>query len=357
MGVTMLSIASPAPAADVARTPSQAGRAELVTHVLNYWEPIAVEVGAHSAAWRDLFATQLKAMDTSALRSIDLLRLRTPTDAKAAYAQFTEAIRGAEMQLYQTTYAAKVPAKLGSTTTDQVFIPIVPCRIVDTRNVGGMIAAGTTRNFYFYASSASFDWSTQGGAAGAASSTCPGTINPNGGAPSAAVVTVTVVSPSAAGNWIIWGGASPTPTISALNWNAGDIAANTTIIQAGGRGGSGPGGTLKDFAVAYNGPSGSAHFIADVVGYLTENQQAVPSCLETTVLSKSLAQYHTDTIVGTACPSGYTLTGGNCDSEQASMRLVGAAASGNAWRCTYYSYFDGLPAIYASSICCRIPGR
>src|SRR5437773_4938685 len=247
--------------------PASADRTMLISEILNRFEPSAVEAGAHSPAWREMFATQLKAMDSSTLRSLDLLRLRTSADAKAAYAQFTEAVRGAEMQLYQTTYSGKAPLKLGSTTTDQVFIPIAPCRIVDTRNVGGMIAAGTTRNFYFYASNSSFDWSTQGGAAGAASSTCPGTINPNGGAPSAAVVTVTVVSPSAAGNWIIWGGANPIPTISALNWNAGDIDANTTIIPGGGRSSSGPGGPVKDFAVAYNGPSGSAHFVADVVGY------------------------------------------------------------------------------------------
>jgi hypothetical protein len=237
-----------------------------------------------------------------------------------------------------------------------VFSPIVPCRIVDTRNVGGMIAAGTTRNFYFYASSASFDWSTQGGAAGAASSTCPGTINPNGGAPSAAVVTVTVVSPSAAGNWIIWGGASPTPTISALNWNAGDIAANTTIIQAGGRGGSGPGGTLKDFAVAYNGPSGSAHFIADVVGYLTENQASL-SCASTPANSKGATGM--STVDAPSCPSGTVLSGGNCSTTGTSTNLLGHDANGsppNFWSCTFYSYVAS-GTISASSICCGVPGR
>jgi hypothetical protein len=81
-------------------------------------------------------------------------------------------------------------------------------------------------------------------------------VNPNGGAPSAAVITVSVVSPAAAGNWVLWGGANPMPTASSLNWSAGQTLANTTVVGAGGRTGSGPGGAIQDFAVAYNGPSG-----------------------------------------------------------------------------------------------------
>ena len=90
----------------------------LISEILNRFEPSAVEAGAHSPAWREMFATQLKAMDSSTLRSLDLLRLRTSADAKAAYAQFNEAVRGAEMQLYQTTYSGKAPLKLGSTVCE-----------------------------------------------------------------------------------------------------------------------------------------------------------------------------------------------------------------------------------------------
>lgn len=36
---------------------------------------------------------------------------------------------------------------LGETTNDLVFVPITPCRIIDTRLAGGQIAAGTTRAF------------------------------------------------------------------------------------------------------------------------------------------------------------------------------------------------------------------
>src|SRR5947208_3599493 len=46
---------------------------------------------------------------------------------------------------------------------DLVYVPITPCRIVDTRNVGGPISAGNQANFFYYSDTAGFSWSTQGG--------------------------------------------------------------------------------------------------------------------------------------------------------------------------------------------------
>jgi hypothetical protein len=58
--------------------------------------------------------------------------------------------------------------------------------------------------------------------------------------------------------------------VSVLNWNnPGDIVANTTVVPTGGRTGSGPGGSIQDFAVAYNGPSGQAQVVVDVVGVVS----------------------------------------------------------------------------------------
>ena len=286
-----------------ASKPTVTDTVALANEILNRWEPVAVEAGQHSPAWRELFATQLTAMDASVLDGINRVKLRGADDAKAIYAQFIQAVRSAEMQSYMLAQSGKGHIKLGSASTDQVFIPLAPCRIVDTRNAGGPIAAGTTRNFYFFAGSGSFDWFTQGGA-GLATTTCPGTITPNGGAPSAAVITVTVVSPTAAGNWIVWGGANPIPTASALNWNAGQVLANTTVVPAGGRSGTGPGGAIKDFAVTYNGPTGSAHFVADVVGYLVENQATALDCLETATASATVAANAQGTVAAAACPAG-----------------------------------------------------
>jgi hypothetical protein len=179
-------------------------------------------------------------------------------------------------------------------------------------------------------------------------------VNPNGGAPSAAVITLSVVSPTAAGNWIVWGGANPMPTASALNWSAGQVLANTTVVTGGGRSGSGPGGAVEDFAVTYNGPSGSAHLVADVVGYLVENQATALNCFETAVASASIPISAEQAIVAPACPTGYTLMQGNCDTSDTENFIAAEGISGGQWSCRYVSYVGGI--IYASSICCRVPG-
>ena len=376
-GVASSSIAGENTGALVART-SESARAVATPEssnpvmsanaILNRWEPLAVEAGAHSPAWREIFATQLTAMDASVLRSIDAVKPYAG-DAKASYARFAQAVRAAEMQSFGLAALGKSPTKLGSPTGDQVFVPIVPCRIVDTRNVGGPISAGTTRNFFFYSTGATEDWSGQGGIAGPTGTTCPGTILPNGGVygPSAAVVTVTVVSPTAAGNWVIWGGASPIPTASALNWTGpGQILANTTVIPFGGRTGSGPGGAIEDFAVKYNGPSGSAQFVADVVGYLVENQATALDCYETPLTSTAVVlfsdQYFATFLAANACAAGWALTSGNCDRDTDTLDLEVDGYSGSFpqahWNCKFFNRSATEPGnIYASSICCRVPGR
>src|SRR5262245_56337155 len=197
----------------------------LANAILDRWQPIAEESGAFTPAWRETILWQLNRMDARMLKRIAEIDVDLSVNANASYMQFAQALRNAQMQLYlNAQQSTKVHAKLGSTTTDQVFIPITPCRVVDTRNVGGPINFGTTRNFYFWSELTGYSWASQGGtpfpSSTGAGTTCPLTVNPNGGAPSAAMATVTVVNATAAGNFIIWGGANPIPTASALNWTA-----------------------------------------------------------------------------------------------------------------------------------------
>jgi hypothetical protein len=334
--------------------------------ILDRWQAVAQQAGQNPAAWRDLFGTQLTKMNASILQGIDAVVV-DPNNAQASYAQFGQAVRNAVMQSYTLAQSGKAPLKLGSTTTDQVFIPIVPCRIVDTRNVGGPIAANATDNFYFWSDIGTFSWSSQGGAAGNAGTACPGTVNPNGGSPSAAVVTVTVVSPTAAGNFIIWGGANPVPNASALNWTGpGQILANTTVIPWGGRTGSGPGGTILDFAVEYNGPSGSAQFVADVVGYMVENNATALDC--TNVAFTPIASSSNDVVIlSTACPAGYTATTLNCASSAAGgdgvhliksfLNPLGAAGTPINGTCRWENTGGSSQSYWGYNTCCRVPGR
>ena len=352
---TFDSCASEGVAAEKANPP-----AALAAAIVDRWQAVAIAAGAHHEAWRDVFLTHLQAMDGDTLEGVDSITTDA-VDARAAYDQFAQAVRNATFKSYMLSKAAKEPNKLASATTEQTFVPIVPCRIVDTRNAGGAIAAGTTRNFRFYAASGAENWGAQGGIAGLVSSTCPATIQPNGASsPTAAVVTVTVVTPSAAGNWIIWGGANPIPTISALNWNGpGEFKANTTVIPGGSRSGTGSGGAILDFAVRYNGSTGAAHLVADLVGYFVENRATVLDCYESGITSTSVAAHGVGALLSTGCSSGWTLAGGNCDSDNhRRVKLLGKYGNpAQAWYCAYANDDSSARSIYASAICCRIPGR
>ena len=298
-------------------------------------------------------------MEPSTLRGIAALA-PDELDTDASCGGFSEAVRGAQMQTYAVAASGKGQAKLNSSTTDQVFIPIVPCRIVDTRNAGGPVQAGSPRNFYYFTPDPSFSWATQGGFGGQASTSCPGTVNPNGGSASAAVVTVTVVSPTEAGNFVIWGGSNPIPNTSALNWTeAGQVLANTTVIPWGARTGSGPGGTVQDFAVAYNGPSGSAHFVADVVGYMVMNRATVLDCVqpnnEVVLPVGGVQTFQT-------WPSGWTLTGGGHYANEGpggavNLWVYQSFPVGASWVVTWSNQTGGTRNGRTYAVCCRVPGR
>jgi hypothetical protein len=212
--------------------------------ILNRWEPIAVAAGAGSSYWREMYATQLAQLSDYWVRQVALVNV-DGSNPRASYARFTQAFVNARFNMVREAQSGKGSLKLGSTTSDQVFIPITPCRVVDTRNVGGAIGGGTSRAFYFYTASNAFSWSTQGGAgfpAGTpAVSTCPGTVTIGSGGllgnvpPSAAMATVTVVNASAPGNFLIWSGVGASPTSSALNWAAGQVLANTTALKVAAR--------------------------------------------------------------------------------------------------------------------------
>jgi hypothetical protein len=246
-----------------------------------------------------------------------------------------------------------------------VLTPLTPCRIVDTRNVGGPIVAGSSRRFYFYNDSSAFSWSTQGGAGGTAALSCPGTTLTSAGgtlgvlAPAAAVLTITVVNATAPGNYVVWGGGPPAsvPNTSMLNWSAaGIVLANTGVVPGGGRGG------VQDFEVRYNGVAGQADVVVDVVGYVAGNAASVLQC--NTQIGSGTGTHPNATafmLNFPACPTGYTATSYGCSNTVAlpanAYLQESAPTSGH---CTWYNN-SGSPinatSYQAETSCCRFPGQ
>lgn len=114
------------------------------------------------------------------------------------------------------------------------FYTVTPCRLFDTRTVGGALTAGTLRTY-------------------AVNELCD---IPSGVGAIAANITVT--QPTSAGRLTIFPAGTPEPQTSSINYRAGQTRANNAIL---------PLGPQATFTVACRQQTGSVHFILDVVGY------------------------------------------------------------------------------------------
>ncbi|MFZ5638876.1 MAG: hypothetical protein ACOY82_20075 [Pseudomonadota bacterium] len=149
--------------------------------------------------------------------------------------------------------AFSTPVKaLGDDASDLVFVPVTPCRIIDTRVAGGVIAGNTTRSFDVTSISS---YAAQGGEA----SNCNGVGA--AGSFAAAAINFTVVTPSAAGYITAFPFGTTQPLAATVNYTAGDIRGNLAIVKLD-QGPSANEMTVYTFA--------QTHLVADVVGYFIE---------------------------------------------------------------------------------------
>jgi hypothetical protein len=170
-------------------------------------------------------------------------------------------------------------------------------------------------------------------------------------APRAAVLTITAVNTTAAGNFIVWGGQGTPPTASVLNWAAGQVIADTVPVPWGGE----TGGAL-DFAVRYNGPSGQADVVVDVIGYFTENQATALDCVTTTTNSAPIAQNGLAAVNSPTCPGSYTLASGSCYLGGDGW-INESVLAGLIWQCRGHAASDAPGTIFSQAVCCRVPGQ
>jgi hypothetical protein len=234
------------------------------------------------------------------------------------------------------------PDALGDLADDLVFTPVPLCRIVDTRNAGGAIAANTTRNFDVDGST----FTSQGG------------VNTSCGIPfgvaQAVVMTIHVIQPAAGGNLRAWRYLSPQPVGTVMNYATGQFLANTAVVPVF------PGGG-PDFSLS---SSATAHAVVDVSGYFAAPVATALSC-STTSSASTAVNVNVWTAVDASCPAGRTATGGGWFSTEGSggypgvwtLSLPGAAYGFNGWRIWVDNQTNGARHAQTWTLCCRIPGR
>jgi hypothetical protein len=238
-----------------------------------------------------------------------------------------------------TADAGKV---LGDEAADLVYVPVTPCRIIDTRVAGGVIAANTTRGFDVTSVGT---YAPQGGAANDCAIGGAGSF-------AAAVINFTVVTPSAGGYITAFPFGATQPVAATVNYTAGDIRGNLAIVRLD----QGPAGNeMSVYTFA------QTHLVADVVGYFITPQATNLNCVATAVSTFNISGNSANFFNNPTCPTGYTATTPYCWTATSGVYSQGggynANAVGSATFCAWQNTNATAQQVFGGNMCCRVPGR
>lgn len=291
-----------------------------------------------------LIASALADGETSADHRMWLLETmyRTPLE------QLREmgSTQGSEATLRAITKAAKAPRKLGAASTELVYYPITPCRYIDTRNMGGPLAA--PRGFNLANTGNSYG----GSAACDPKSTVGGSENTIG----AVALNVAIVSPTVAPGFVGVRPAGASTSTALVNWylagpsvqasNAGVVSTNQSP------------GTVDEIEF-FGSPT---QFIVDVFGVFaapTATQLDCTNGTETNVTVNTVSRNFN--LFANACAPGYTMVSNSCQAEgdtaNGVVTLAGQGAFIGGSNC--FGHYSGATSanIKNTPMCCRLPGR
>ena len=306
-------------------------RKELAGELLQRWSPYVQKTyGTSASAWtRNMQGT---------LEQADISNLERAITAPS-FDMMNAELMGRTVAVANNTKLGVAPKALGSSGSDLVFTPLTPCRLLDTRIVGGPVAAAGTRSFLAYSAT---DFVAQGGAA----SNCG--IPANASAISA---KITADRPAADGYFTAYPYGEVQPLASSLNYTAGLILSNETHIRL-----CRPGCTNQFNVFSFK----QAQLVVDVTGYFMEPEATALDC---TVAQQS----GTLALLGglqprfVNCPAGYTATGGGCGGplgiavSNSEPNVVGGQPIG--WKCDLVGSLLSVISYQVNATCCRVPGR
>jgi hypothetical protein len=236
----------------------------------------------------------------------------------------------------------KASKLLGDAATDLVFVPVTPCRILDTRVAGGAIAANTSRDFDVTAVSS---YSFQGGDASNCNVGAAGSF-------AAAVINFTVVTPSLAGYITAFPLNTTQPLAATVNYTAGDIRGNLAIVKLD-QGPSADEMSVYSFA--------QTHLVGDIVGYYINPQATNLNCVATTISTFNISANSTNFFNNPACPTDYTATTPYCWTASSGVFSQGggynANTATNATFCAWQNTTASTQQVFGGNVCCRVPGR
>jgi hypothetical protein len=241
--------------------------------------PEGIDLAARAAARQDALARVAEALKEKAVRDVE--EQRVLADAKRIVAALRpdqlEALAAGdeldEVMAMQPEAAATESGGLRSVTgstevrsvtanaigdaeSDLLFVPVSPCRIIDTRLAGGKITTGTTRAFRVAGTTG---FSGQGGQA----TGCGVPIGASSPVAAAVMLNIVAVDVDGKGNLQAWEFGQPEPIATSINFQKIDMnIANGLIVPI-----TGISSQTHDLNVKAN--FNNAHLVVDVTGYFT----------------------------------------------------------------------------------------
>jgi hypothetical protein len=238
--------------------------------------------------------------------------------------------------------AASLPAAAATTPLDAaavgpannlVLTLIQPCRIADTRLVGGKVAAGTVRSFN--SSNPGGDFGFQGGNP---ASDCGIPADP-----SVLLLRFTAAGASSSGYFTVYPFNAPQPSTPSLKYSTTSASSplNETVRQSI--------GMDKDFSVY---TSATTHVVVDVVGYYMAPPAVELECQVTEENVVSVAAGAPVSAFAPDCPAGFTEVETRCHFFFTDDSLSGVGEGACHGRAG-----PSATQLFARRKCCRVPGR
>lgn len=299
-------------------------RGELAEGIVEAWSP---EASKRYGVAPDRWAQSIR----PALAQADIANLERAASAPD-FDTMSRSLMGAKA-------SSSGHAKFGTAGSDLVYTPITPCRIVDTRLVGGPIATNTMRSFIAYTTT---DFSAQGG--DATNCGIPANV-------SALTVKVTASNPIMNGFLTVFPSNEARPLASSLNYIANIDTSNESHFKL-----CRP-SCPTQFSVY---TLMQSHVVIDVNGYFVEPQATALDC---TVAQQTgnldlLGGLQTRSV---SCPAGYTATGGGCGGPLgigvSNSQPVVTTGRPTGWSCDLVGSLLSVISYQVNATCCRTPGR
>lgn len=229
---------------------------------------------------------------------------------------------------------------LGSTTTDFVFKPIVPCRLLDTRANGIKLVALTPFGV-------DFDGGNPGNVAGCTFAGVAAQTGTIGTGRAALAINLTVTQPNAPG-FIQARPVGTTAITSNQNFVANqDVAAYAVIQDAG---------TADEFELFASVPT---HAVVDVLGVFSPAGATALECSNQESASVAVANGTTFSVASPACPAGFSPTGPtfrNTSTFSVNFVINNMFPNGTAYTCQGQNVTGATVNFQCGVRCCRVPG-